>query len=142
LKYLAEFKSDIFENLAKSIRKNVFFEKVSDWYVLDKLNILKKEGFVIGFEINSGNKKTIDCLVFLYWCKMKDKDYNSLLNRKVIEIFKTKEQIFKDLIKKTKFSKPTLLKYLKVLEDSNFVNIVRSKQTIVKANLNDLSFLY
>jgi len=64
LKYLAEFKSDIFENLAKSIRKNIFFEKVSDWYVLDKLNILKKERFVIGFEINSGNKKTIDCLVF------------------------------------------------------------------------------
>ena len=146
LRYLAEFKSDNLENLAKLIRKNIFFEKVSDRSILDKLNTLKKEDFVIGFEINNENKKTIDCLSFLYWCRMKDKDYNILLNETVVEIFKivfeTKEQTFNDLIKKTKFSKPTILKYLKILEDSNFVNIIRSKQMVIKANLNDLSFFY
>ncbi len=144
--YLAEQKSEDFNILAKSIRKNLLFEKVSDRNILEKVRELKRDKFIEGLRINFKNLKVTDCLAFLYWCRMKNKNYNSLLNKKTIKIFKTLfengEQTFERLTKKTNLSKPTVFKYLKILEDSKFVTSTRSKPMKIRSNLNDLSFFY
>jgi DNA-binding Lrp family transcriptional regulator len=142
--YLSDLKIENFETLVKLVRKNILFENISDRNILERIRELKRDKFIHGLKINIENKKAIDCLAFLYWCRMKDKNYNALLNKKTIKIFRilfeNGEQSFGSLVKETNFSKPTISKYLKILEDSKFVS-TKSKK-IIKPNLNDLSFFY
>ncbi len=146
LYYLSQMDASSKEDLIKFLRRNAFFENVSERIVSEKLNELKKEKFVKDMKANAENPKVSDCMAFLYWAKMKGKDYRILLDEKSVLIFKTLFENgslgLKDLVIKTRLSKPTLLKYIKLLSESGFISALKKKPMLLKANLNDLTFFY
>ena len=131
--------------LINTIRKNVFFEKTKDRIINLRLKELKRENLVIWLKINKENPKFYNYLAFVYWSKLRGRDYNILVNNNVKLIF---EAIFhnhatiEELTEKTRLSKPTILKTIKILAERNFIDIIKRKPIVVKANLNDLTFFY
>lgn len=146
LLYLSQIEAPDKKELIKYLRRNIHFENVSDRKVSGLLRTLKKEKLISRMTISTENKKASECLAFLYWARMKEKDYNELLDEKSIriyrELFENSHQTLKDLMKKTGLSKPTLAKYIDILVKNNFVIPLKKKPLILKANLNDLSFFY
>ncbi len=146
LLYLSQMEAPEKSELIRFLKRNILFENVSERTVSKKLNELKEDGFIVGAKLNVQNPKVSDCMAFLYWAKMRGKDHRVLLDEKSIRIFKTLfESIplgLKDLMKKTGFSKPTLLKYVRLLSESGFIYVLKKKPMLLKANLNDLTFFY
>lgn len=145
LLYLSQMESPEKKELVRLLRRNIFFENVSERAVSERLNELKKENFIEGTKI-AENPKTINCLAFLYWSKMKGKDYNMMLDEKSVSIFKALFEKggagLKIIIKETGISKPTALKYIARLKENGFVSVIKKKPLALKACLNDLSFFY
>lgn len=144
--YLSQMEAPTKGELIKFLRRNAYFESVSERTVSERLNELKKEKFIKGAQINTENPKMHDCLAFLYWARMKGKNYNVLLYTKTEQIF---EALFENgamelkyLMKRTKLSKPTLLKYARILAGNGLLSIIKKKPFVLKANLNDLTFFY
>lgn len=146
LLYLSQIEAPDKKELIKYLNRNIHFENVSDRKVSSLLNVLKKEKLISRMTISTENPKASECLAFLYWAKMKGRDYNKLLDKKPIriykELFENSQQTLKDLMKKTGLSKPTLVKYINILVRNKFVCILKKKPLVLKANLNDLSFFY
>ncbi|MCK4551088.1 MAG: Fic family protein [Candidatus Aenigmarchaeota archaeon] len=146
LYYLSQIERPEKGELLMFLKRNIYFEDVSERTVSEKLNELKKEGFVKKAKIVFENPKTHDCLAFLYWAKMKDADYNTLLKEKLVLIFRTLFECgslkLNELAGRTELSKPTLLKHTKALERFGFVSVLKKKPLILKANLNDCTFFY
>lgn len=145
--YLSEMEMPSKEALMEFLKRNAFFENVSERTVSGLLRELKKENLIAGMKINPGYPKTYDCLAFLYWARMKGVKYNGLLEEKPARIFTAlfecgRRLTLKELMKKTALSKPTVLKFVRVLEESKFVSVLKKKPMLLKANLNDLSFFY
>ncbi len=134
------------KQLIRYLRRNIFFENVSKRTVSDILRVLKAEEYIVDMAINRENRKVMDCLAFLYWARMKGIDYNELLDEKAIRVFKelfeNNAMQFKDIIKKTGFSKPTVVKYVRVLTANRFVRVLKKKPLLLDANLNDSTFFY
>ncbi len=146
LLYLSQMESPKKDELVKLLKRNIFFERVSERVVLERLKELGKENLIEDTKISTTNPKTTDCLAFLYWSKMKGKDYNKLLDENSISIFRAlfeKGEIgLKNIIKEVKISKPTALKYIALLKENGFVSVIKKKPLVLKASLNDLSFFY
>ena len=134
------------KRLMRFLRRNIFFENVSDRMVCEILRVLKRDKYIVDMEINRENMKVMDCLAFLYWARMKEVDYNEVLDEKAIrvfrELFENKAMELKDVAKKTGFSRPTVSKYVRVLFENKFVSVVKKKPLLLRANLNDLTFFY
>ena len=136
------------KRLMRYLRRNIFFENVSDRTVSEILRVLKRDKYIVDMGINRENVKVSDCLAFLYWARMKGVDYNEVLDEKAILVFKklfennSMELELKDVVKKTGFSRQTAIKYVHVLTASNFVRVLKKKPLLLRANLNDLTFFY
>lgn len=146
--YLAELNNPDRNELLGEIRKNAFFEGISNRVLAERLNELKREELIRKKELalNYENPKTPDIMAFLYWSKMRNIDYNLFLDERVVSIFR---QIFENssvsiaiIMKKTRLSKPTILKIIKILRGGNFINISRKKRLLINANLNDITFFH
>ncbi|MBU4300180.1 MAG: Fic family protein [Nanoarchaeota archaeon] len=146
LLYLSQMEAPEKSELIRFLKGNILFENVSERAISKKLSELKEDGFVIGAKINTENPKVSDCMAFLYWAKLREKDYRALLDEKSVLIFKTLFERgsleLKDLMAKTGLSKPTLFKYIKVLDESGFLSTLKKKPMLLKANLTDLTFFY
>lgn len=146
LLYLSQMESPEKEELVKFLKRNIFFGNVSERAVSERLKELKEEKLIEGMKINLENPKTANCLAFLYWSKMKGKDYNKYLEEKSVSTFKMLFEKgvmkLKALMKETSLSKPTALKYVRLLEEGGFIAAIKGKPLILKANLNDLTFFY
>ena len=145
LLYIWQIKPAGKTDLINAIKKNIFFENVSNRTVDSILIDLKKENIVVGLKINEGNPKTYNYLAFIYWSKLREKDYSILAKNRVKSVFEAvfqKYTTIERLTHKTHISKPTLLKTIKLLLENNYVVVVKKKPIIVKANLNDLTFFY
>jgi len=146
LYYLSQMEAPSKDEILKFLRRNAFFENVSERVVSEKLNELKKENLIKGIEVNVDNPKVFDCLAFLYWARMKEKEYDVLLDKKSVIIFKTlfekSAMTLDELAKKTGLSKPTLLKYAAMLEENGFLSVLKKKPLVLKANLNDFTIFY
>ncbi|VVB60546.1 Fic/DOC family protein [uncultured archaeon] len=144
--YLSQMEAPTKEELIKFLRRNAFFEHVSERTVSKKLNELKKEKLLKGIQINTENPKTYDCLAFLCWARMKGKEYNRLLDKKSALLFKTLFENgplnFKEIVKKTGLSKPTLIKYIGTFTENGVFSVIKKKPLVLKANLNDLTLFY
>ncbi len=137
------------ESLANIIRENALFEKVSNRAINACIRNLNRGVFIVEkkreLKINKDNKKIYNCLAFIHWARMNGVDYNSLMKKNIILIFK---EILNgcnnmaNLSRKTKLSKPVLLNAIKILSQNNFIEISRKKPIMMKANLNDLTFFY
>ncbi len=134
------------KRLMRYLRRNIFFENVSDRTVCEILRVLKRDKYIVDMEINRENGKVVDCLAFLYWARMKGVDYNEVLDEKAIhifrELFENNAMELKGIAKKTGFSRPTVSKYVRVLTENKFVRAVKKKPLLLRANLNDLTFFY
>lgn len=144
LLYIADLEG---KDLVKTIRKNIKHQKISERTVLERTKELKELNLITkNLEINKENEKVFDYLVFLYWCKLREREYNELLENKTKNIFKIIFENYKvslkEIVKKTGFSKPTILKYLSILIRNNFVEKTKERPLVLKANLNDVSFFY
>ena len=132
------------KKILRFLRRNILFENLSERVLNLRLKELEKDGFVKDMKVNLENPKTVDCLAFLYWSKMKGLDYNKLLSRRAVAVFK---KLFErgpltlgDLTEE--FSKPTALKYIGILEENGFIAALKRKPLTLSANLNDLTFFY
>ncbi len=134
------------KRLMRYLRRNISFDNLSDRTVCEILRVLKRDKYIVDMEINRENKKVMDCLAFLYWARMKGVDYNEVLDEKVIcvfrELFENNAVELGDVAKKTRFSRPTVSKYMRVLTENKFVSVVKKKPLLLRANLNDLTFFY
>ena len=136
------------KRLMRYLRRNIFFENVSDRTVSEILRVLKRDKYIVDMGINRENVKVSDCLGFLYWARMKGVDYNEVLDEKAILVFKklfennSMELELKDVVKNTGFSRQTVIKYVHVLTANKFVRVLKKKPLLLRANLNDLTFFY
>jgi len=144
--YLSQMEKPEKKELARFLRMNILLKDVSERSISKKLAELRKDKLVKGIDINYENDKSYDLLAFLFWAKMRQKNYNILLEERVREMYKTLSEAnfmnLQDVVMKTGISRPTAFKYLKVLEESGLVSAVKKKPLVLKANLNDLSFFY
>ena len=95
--------------------------------------------------INKDNRRADNLLAFLHWAKMKDADYNLLMNENIFRVFGEilgGSANIRSLTEKTNLSRPTLLKTINILTKNNFVGIKKKKPLIMDANLNDMTFFY
>lgn len=140
LLYLSQIKEPGRRELLKFLRRNILFENLSERVLALRLKELKEDSLAVDMQ----DPKTIDCLAFLYWSKMRGMDYNKLLNSRSVAVFKMLFErgplTLKDLT--GQLSKPTALKYIRLLEENNFITTLKRKPLTLKANLNDLTFFY
>lgn len=137
------------KSLIKTLRENIQFEKASERSINSRIKELKKEGLIDEeknrLRINEGNGKTDDYLAYLHWARMKDTDYNQLMNKNIVKVYRgilEGRETLKDLSEETNLSKPTLLKAIKTLDRNKFIQIRKKKPLTLKANLNDQTFFY
>jgi len=135
------------EALTSIIKENIKFENASERTINACVRMLKMSEFIIEKNrkliINKAHRKTYDCLAFIHWTKTKDIDYNLLLNRNVVLVFKEILEggsDMKSLSERTALSKPSLLKIINVLSKNNFICIEKKKPLHITANLNDITF--
>lgn len=144
--YLSQIEKPEKKELARFLQMNLLFKDVSERSISKKLAELRKDKLVKGMDINYENNKSYDLLAFLFWAKMRGKNYNMLLEERVREIYKILSEAnsmnLQDVVMKTGVSRPTAFKYLKVLEENGLISAVKKKPLVLKANLNDLSFFY
>lgn len=135
--------------LTEWVRKDARFQKISKRVIYERVRELKKERFIEEegnkIRINENNERTWNLLAFLYWSKLKGRNYNDLLEEKTVEVFKrvmkgTGE--FSDIMEETKTSKPTALKYISILEENNFLKRIKEKPLILTVQVNDHSIYY
>lgn len=134
------------EKLQKVLMMNILFRDVSERMLSDRLAELRKEGLVKDTAVNYDNPKAADCLAFLYWSRMKGRDYNSFLDKTTVEVFRN---VFEkgplplaELVENTGLSKPTVLKRLGVLKEKGFILALKRKPLVLDANMTDLAFFY
>ncbi len=137
------------EALTSIINENIKFENASERTINACVRMLKKDKFIIEknreLRINKSHRKTDDCLAFIHRTKTKDMDYNLLLNKNVVLVFKEISDggsDMKSLSERTALSKPSLLKIIDVLSKNNFICLEKKKPFHITANLNDITFFY
>ena len=87
--YLTQIERPEKNELIKALKMNIFFEKVSERTVLKRLHELKKDSFAKDMSVFSENQKTYDLLAFIFWARMKQKNYNNLLEQKSVDLFRS-----------------------------------------------------
>ncbi|MCK4491666.1 MAG: Fic family protein, partial [Candidatus Altiarchaeales archaeon] len=137
------------EQLIELIRGDARYKKTSRRTIYERIRRLKKQRFIREegnrLQADLSHGKTWDLLAFLYWSRLRDRDYNKLVNESTIRVF---ESVFRGaetlekLMQETKLSKPTTLKYIQILEKNRFLRKEKKKPLILKANINDHTLYY
>ena len=134
------------KELISIIHRNAFFENVSERIIRLRLNELRKDGFAADGKMNMENPDTINCLAFLHWMRMREIDYNRLLEKRVVNTFTAilghSNISIKSLVKKTRLSRPTILNIANLLKEHGFIRVNKRKPLLISANLNDKTFFY
>ena len=145
LLYLEECRNR--EELLKAIEQNALYKGISERAISERLRELRKDNLITKqLELNEDNPKLWNLLAFLHWSRLRGKDYNALLMSRSTKIF---GRILADprvklskLSKRTGLSKPTVSKYIGVLEDGNLIERVKEKPLKLSIRFNDLTFFY
>ncbi len=145
--YLSSQEKVEYKDLVKLIKQNAIFEKISERRIQTLLRELKKEGLVLkensNFSLNSENKKLVDLLAFLLWCKKDSMDFNIPLENKIQMFYKIiLESYCNPNLSDTKLSKPTISKIVKTLHQINFISMLKKKPLSVKAQINDKTLFF
>jgi len=145
LLYLEEYEDR--EGLFKAIRQNALYRRLSERTISRRLEELIKDNLITKYlELNEDNPGLWNLLAFLHWGRLRGKDYNKPLINKSCKIF---GRILAEggvklskLSRNTRLSKPTVSKYLGILEESNLMERVREKPLKLSVRFNDLTFFY
>jgi len=135
------------EELVMAIRQNAIHKKVSERTLSNRLRELKNDDLISEhLELNEDNPRLWNLLAFLHWSRLRGREYNRLLMNKSKNIFARilsgrKIKLGK-IRKKTGLSKPTVMKYIKVLEEGNLVGRIKEKPLKLSVRFNDLTFFY
>ena len=144
--YLSQIENPTTKKLEEYIKRHIAFEKTKPAAIRSRIRGLIKDGTVTKNLTLLENEKTINCLAFIFWSKLRSKDYNIPLNTRATSIFKAvfekTEAETMEIIKETGLSRPTVQKTIKILAENSFFQIKKKKPIIARANLNDLTFFY
>ncbi len=137
------------EQLLELVRGDARYEKTSKRIIYERVRWLKRQKFIREdggrLQVDLSHGKTWDLLAFLYWSRLRGRDYNQLVNENAVRIFESVfegAETLKKLTQETELSKPTALKYIQILEKSRFLRREREKPLMLKANINDHTLYY
>ena len=145
LLYLEECRNR--KELVMAIRQNAVHKKVSERIISNRLRELRNDNLITEhLELDEDNPRLWNLLAFLHWSRLRGRDYNKPLTDKSKNIFARvldeRKIKLREIRKKTGLSKPTVMKYVKVLEGGNLVGRIKEKPLKLSVRFNDLTFFY
>lgn len=145
LRYIVESSRPVTaDSLHQQLQSHAVHKRVSKRTVADRLRLLRREKYIT--DDNEITEAAHSVLACLYWCKLRGESYNDLFHETVEELFRiifgTDSITLGELVEASSVSKPTVSKYIAVLDDAGFVQTLKKKPLVVKACLTDLSFFF
>jgi len=135
------------EELVRVIRQNAIHKKVSERTISNRLRKLRNDDLISEhLELNEDNPRLWNLLAFLHWSRLRGRDYNKSLMDKSKNIFARilsgRKIKLSKIRKKTGLSKPTVMKYIRVLEGGNLIGRIKERPLKLSVRFNDLTFFY
>lgn len=133
------------ERFTDSFSSHALFKDLDERTLKERLAGLKKNGFLkkedMQYEL-SDNDKTKRLLSFLLWCRKDSLDFNSLLKPRIMKAVENIAGKEKFTVDEIGFSRATNFKYFDILENSNFLRVIKKKPKTAVFNLNDKTLHY
>lgn len=144
--YLAENDFEDIQSLLDAVRSDIRFQDVSEGVVENRLRRLRDESLVEGLSINWENGSVYDYLGFIYWSKHRNVKWRDLVEENCRRVFKVVLEegrvSLNDLTELSDLSRPTVSKYVDLLEENGFVKREKQKPLILTPQMNDKSIFY
>jgi Fic family protein len=138
-------RSDLFDH----IRGDARFAQASERSFKEVVRVLKNDGLVVEsndfLSINPCNDKTWDILAFIYWSRLRGRDYATLLDEDVVNVFRAVylgSASLKEIVAATALSKPTVSKLLGFLVDNGLIETIGKRPASMKARITDHCVFY
>jgi hypothetical protein len=136
---------DLFDH----VRGDARFAQTGERSFKENVRVLKNDGLVVesndSLSVNSLNDKTWDLLAFIYWSRLRGRDYAALLDGDVVNVFRAVylgSFTLKEIISATALSKPTVSKLLGFLADNGLIEIIGKRPAAFKALITDHCVFY
>lgn len=130
-------------------RGDARFSQTGERSFKEVVRVLKNDGLVVesndSLSVNPLNEKTWDLLAFIYWTRLKGRDYAALLDEDVVNVFKAVylgSTGLKEIVASTALSRPTVSKLIGFLVAGGLIESSGKKPAAFRVLVNDQCILY
>lgn len=138
-------RSDLFDH----VRGDARFPQTGERSFKETVRVLKNDGLVVesngSLSVNSSNDKAWDLLAFIYWSRLRGRDYGALLDEDVVKVFRAVylgSTNLKEIVAATILSKPTVSKIVGFLINSGLIEALGKRPAAYKSLVNDHCVFY
>jgi Fic family protein len=138
-------RNDLFDH----VRDDARFAQTGERPFKEIVRVLKNDRLIVesndSLSVNPSNDKTWDLLAFIYWSRLRGRDYDALLDEDVVKVFRAVylgSTNLKEIVAATALSKPTVSKMLGLLADSGLIEATGKRPAAFKALITDHCVFY